>query len=1047
MPQDLTVYLPPGGRMGELIRSMDWSKTPLGPMEQWPQTLLSNLTTILESPFPLLICWGRELTILYNDAYINVLSTKHVALGKNLLDVWPEARDFIEPLIEKAFAGESVLIENAPFTLTRVGYPEQAWFDFSFSPLRDREGSVAGLLNTTFETTKREEVLLQSEQRYRTLFESIDEGFCIIKMLFDERGNPVDYQFIETNPAFESQSGIENSTGKRMRDIAPTHEEHWFEIYGQVAKTGESVRVQYPAKALGRFFDVNAFRVGNPDQHLVGILFRDITERKNSEEALRESEARYCTLFERTANPILVIDNKGNYIDGNKAALRFLECSRDELLGMNVVDTIPTGKEKMLEEHLPLWETGGILETEYFVKGRVKNMILTITPGMWLGRPVVYGNGTDITERKRAEEAVRESEERFRSTFAQAAVGMAHLTPKGSFLRVNQKFCRILGYTSDELLQLTVQEISHPDDLNNDLALGEKLIKGLISTYSMEKRYLHKDGTYIWTNLTGSLVRNGAGEPEYFIGVIEDITERKRDEEELRKSEARYRELVQNANSAIIRWKADGTMTFFNEYAQNFFGYSADEVIGKHVGMLVPQQESTGADLSDLVREIMANPEQYVNYVNENVRKDGSRAWMTWTNKPIFNDQGKVAEILAVGNDITERKRAEAEREKLQAQLTQAQKMEAVGQLAGGVAHDFNNMLNVINGYAELLLNDLPPDSPYGPRLQEILKAGRQSADIVRQLLAFARKQTIDPQVLDLNEIMGDMLKMLRNLIGENIDLAWMPEHDLWQVKMDPVQLNQMLANLAINGRDAIADVGRLTIETANVVLDQEYCSMHQGFIPGEYVLVAVSDDGVGMDAKTQSQLFEPFFTTKEPGKGTGLGLATVYGIVKQNRGFINVYSEPGEGTTFRVYLPRYQSAPAEERPSSTLDEIPSGGETVLLVEDKPVVLDLCTAMLEDLGYEVLPAADQKEALRLAREHLGEIHLLLTDVIMPEMNGRDLRDQILPLRPGIKCLFMSGYTANVIAHHGILEEGINFIEKPFSRHPLAVKLRQVITGA
>ena len=314
----------------------------------------------------------------------------------------------------------------------------------------------------------------------------------------------------------------------------------------------------------------------------------------------------------------------------------------------------------------------------------------------------------------------------------------------------------------------------------------------------------------------------------------------------------------------------------------------------------------------------------------------------------------------------------------------------------------------------------------------------------MRQLLAFARKQTISPKVLDLNDTVSGMLKMLQRLIGEDIDLAWLPGHGLWPVKIDPSQVNQILANLAVNARDAIAGVGKVTIETDNVTLDEAYCADHKGFLPGQYVLLAVSDSGTGMPKEVLEHLFEPFFTTKGVGKGTGLGLSTIYGIVKQNNGFVNVYSELGQGTTFKIYLPRLQSGPLETKVEREPETLPRGTETVLMVEDEDAILRIGKAMLEELGYTVLTATTPGEAIQAMEKQGREIHLLLTDVVMPEMNGRDLADHLKAINPGLKCLYMSGYTANVIAHHGVLDEGVVFIQKPFSTRELAVKVREVL---
>ena len=428
----------------------------------------------------------------------------------------------------------------------------------------------------------------------------------------------------------------------------------------------------------------------------------------------------------------------------------------------------------------------------------------------------------------------------------------------------------------------------------------------------------------------------------------------------------------------------------------------------------------------------------------ETVRQDESRGWMWVHGESIKDANGKTVGLRGASQDITARKEAEADQERLKAQLLQAQKMESVGRLAGGVAHDFNNMLTIILGNTEIIMED--PSSLDGSyeNLEEIYKAAKRSTTLTKQLLAFARKQIIDPKVLNLNDVVSEMLKMLRRLIGEDIDLSWRPAGDLKPVKIDPSQVDQILANLCVNARDAIKSVGKVTIETRNASFDEEYCADHLDFIPGDYVMIAVTDNGAGMDRETQANIFEPFFTTKGADKGSGLGLATIFGIVKQNSGFINVYSEPEQGTTFKIYLPQHHETvlPGHKRTLGT--EAFLGTETILLVEDEPSILRLTRMMLERLGYTVLSAATPSQAVKIATESGSAIDLLITDVVMPDMNGRDLAKKISDLFPDLRCLFMSGYTANVIAHHGVLDSGVHFINKPFSKLNLAKKIREVL---
>jgi signal transduction histidine kinase len=399
-------------------------------------------------------------------------------------------------------------------------------------------------------------------------------------------------------------------------------------------------------------------------------------------------------------------------------------------------------------------------------------------------------------------------------------------------------------------------------------------------------------------------------------------------------------------------------------------------------------------------------------------------------------------QFVTIFQDVSERKR-------LEARILQSQKMESVGRLAGGVAHDFNNILGVIMGSAEMVLDDMGSVDPNRAAIEEIISASRRAASVTRQLLGFARRQTIAPTLIDLNDTVEGLLNMLRRLIGENVDLRWCPSRNPLPLYMDTSQIDQLLVNLCINARDAIDGTGRITIETDMKNLDEAYCADHPDATPGHFVLLEVSDDGCGMDHQTQAHLFEPFFTTKNVGKGTGLGLATVYGIVRQNKGFINVYSEPGEGSVFRIYLPRHtgnaNDGAATERAGATIIA-PGNGETILIVEDDIAILKVSRIMLERLGYQVLSAISPQAALQLAGKQDTRIDLLVTDVIMPGMNGRDLAAQLTATHPGLQTLFMSGYTADVIGHHGVLDPHMHFIQKPFSFPDLATTVQQILCG-
>jgi len=513
---------------------------------------------------------------------------------------------------------------------------------------------------------------------------------------------------------------------------------------------------------------------------------------------------------------------------------------------------------------------------------------------------------------------------------------------------------------------------------------------------------------------------------------------------ELRESEKQYRGLFTGSRDGIVVVDGQGKFLDANAAYCAMLGYNVDELQAlSGFSCITPEKWQVWENDEIWNRRLMKEGHSGI-YEKEYIRKDGTIFPVELQSFTVFDSSGKPKYLWGTVRDITAIKQAEAEQKKLQAQLNQAQKMESVGRLAGGVAHDFNNMLGVILGYAELALGQVDPNQRIFANLQQIRKAAQRSVDLTLQLLAFARKQTVAPRVLDLNETVEGMLNMLRRLIGEDINLAWLPDKNTWPVNVDPSQIDQNLANLCVNARDAIVDVGRITIETGNIAFDADYCANHAGFVPGEYVMLAVSDDGYGMDKETLTHIFEPFFTTKVVGRGTGLGLATVYGAVKQNNGFINVYSEPNYGTTFRIYLPRHKGEAGQTQKESPAAPAAQDHETILLAEDEPAILELATVMLEQLGYTVLAASLPGEAIRLAETYPDQIHLLMTDVVMPEMNGRDLAKNLLSLYPCLKCLFMSGYTANVIAHHGVLDEGVYFIQKPFSMNELATKVREAL---
>jgi PAS domain S-box-containing protein len=649
----------------------------------------------------------------------------------------------------------------------------------------------------------------------------------------------------------------------------------------------------------------------------------------------------------------------------------------------------------------------------------------------------------EVAERKRKEEALRASEERFRSAFEDTNVAMVLTDAGNRVLRVNAAFAHLFGYDSpEEMLGMAMADLTHPDDLAESYAQREQLKEGQNHYFQQEKRYLCRDGHVLWGLTNVALVRDAHGQPLHYVGQVQDLTEHKLAAKALRKSEEQIRLLLDSTAEAIYGVDLEGNCTFCNAACARLLGYAeAPLLLGQHMHDLMHHHRPDGSPYPVEECRIYRTFKQGEGaHVEDEVfwRADGTSFPAEYWSHPIRQD-GLIVGSVVTFLDVTARK-------KLEEQYRQGHKMEAIGRLAGGVAHDFNNLLTVINGYSELIIMELRENDPMREPLEQILKAGQRSSSLTSQLLAFSRKQILVVEVVDLNALVADMEKMLTRVIGDDVELRFAADPDLWKVKVDPGQIEQVIMNIVVNARDAMPQGGKLTIETKNVELDEAYTDTHTDIEAGQYVLVAFSDTGCGMDAATKARVFEPFFTTKGPEKGTGLGLATVYGIVKQLRGRVDVYTEPGAGTTFKVYFPRAKDEVRAMRPSSVRAAPKPGVETVLLVEDAEGVRTLARIVLEKHGYKVLEASNGGEALGVCRQHAEPIHILVTDVVMPNMSGRLLAEQLAPLRPGMKVLYLSGYTDDAIVHHGVLSADTPFLQKPFTPADLARKVRETLDG-
>jgi PAS domain S-box-containing protein len=771
----------------------------------------------------------------------------------------------------------------------------------------------------------------------------------------------------------------------------------------------------------------------------ISVISRDITEGKRAQEALIEERHLLHTLMDNLPDLIYFKDRESRFTRTNKAHANLFGLS-DPVLAIDKTDfdfyapeqaiafrkdeheIIRTGQPVVGKEEMQRWPDGHVTWVS------TTKMPLRDAQGNIIG---TFGVSRDITERKHVEEALRESEEKYHSLVSNIPDVAWTVDAERRFVFIGKGIERITGYSLEEAYQGGVQfylDSLHPDDV----PLTRNGFRALFAEgrpFDVESRLKRKDGEWIWVHYRAlaSYERNGIRHAD---GLLSDITERKQAEAE----HVRLVTAIEQSAEAVVITNTNGDIEYVNPAFTRITGYSREEVLGQNPRILKSDTQDP-AFYQQLWASILKGEIWHGEIVNR--RKDGELYTEEMNITPVRDARGAVTHFIATKQDVTERRR-------LEKQFRQAQKMEAVGRLAGGVAHDFNNLLTIINGYSDLVLDRLNPDDPNRAHIGEIKKAGDQAASLTRQLLAFSRQQVLALQILDLNALVAHVQKMLRRLIGEDIDLAVVRDPSLGQVKADAGQIEQILMNLAVNARDAMPEGGKLVIETANAELDDAYVCTHPLVVPGRYVMLAVSDTGMGIDAQTQAHIFEPFFTTKELGKGTGLGLAMVYGIVKQSGGYIWVYSEPGQGATFKIYLPRVDEVAESIQASKMSSHSLAGSETILLVEDEEAVRALAAKVLEERGYKVLESTSPEDALQIGERHKEPVHLLLTDVVLPRMSGRKIAEHLALLRPGMKVLYMSGYTDDSVVRQGVLEANTAFLQKPFTPASLARKVREVL---
>lgn len=881
-----------------------------------------------------------------------------------------------------------------------------------------------------------QQALSESEQRYRTLFEESRDGvYSVLR----------DGEVIDANPSFLEIFGYtrEETIGKNIG-----------ELYADPA-AGPKFREEIEKKGFVKDYKVKFQRRDGTDVDclltlsvqfgddgsVVGYhgIIRDVTDQKRADEALRESEELFRKVFEQGPLGMAIVGLDYRCIAINDTFCKMVGYTEAEITKLTLAEiTHPDDIEKdlenaqrLLKEEIPVFK----VEKRYMKKdgGIVWVNFTDSVVHDDQGRPLYFLSMVeDITERKQTGAALRETEELFCHVFEQGLLGIAIIGLDYRGVAVNATLCEMVGYTEDELTNLSFGDITHPDDIAADVEYLNKLSRGELSSYKREKRYIKKNGEILWVHLTVSVIRDDQGKAVYFLSVIEDITERKRAEVSLRESEDRMSVII-DSSPVGIAIAQDGKYVYVNPALIKMFGYeNQEEIVGLDVGTLVAPESREA--IRQRVADRTAGKAIPPHFESVGMTKNGNffevEGWGTAIEYP-----GKRS-ALAFIIDVSEAR-------SLRAQLIQAQKMEAIGNLAGGIAHDFNNLLTVILGYSELIISQKEEGDRDYEDLTKVIHAAETAAEIVKQILAFSHRTESEPQPINLNEQVEQVRKMLSRLIPKTIEVQINLGPDLPVLYADPSQMVQVLMNLAVNARDAMPQGGRLTIQTQTTFLDDDYCRSHIEASQGPHAVLVVTDTGIGIDKALMDRIFEPFFTTKKPGEGTGLGLAMVYGIVKGHGGHITCYSEPGTGTTFKIYLPLHHAGTEPDSPISRESSASMAG-TILLVDDEEFVRSLAQRILKKSGCKVITADDGREAVEIYRQKKDEISLVILDLIMPKMDGIKCLDEILRIDPAAKVLIASGFSPDMGTKEALEGRAKGFVGKPYNLKQLLAAVRNAV---
>ena len=1125
--------------MGVLIRSYDWSKSPIGAVEAWPIALKTLVEVMLGSSQPMFVAWGAGRTLLYNDAYGEILASKHpAALGSDFLEVWSEIGADLEPIVEQAYTGQPVQMDDIELWMERRGFREETHFAFSYTPVRDEEGEISGFFCACREITDQimaERQLRVSELRARESGErvqlALSAGAIIGTWVWDI---PADRFTVDD--AFADAFGIDPSLGHEglsldqvMATVHPDDKQGLVEAINEAIRIGGAYAHQYRVRRRdGQYYwiEANGRVEQGPDgtpARFPGVLL-DVEERRRTEAALRASEEFNRRVLASSADCIKVLDLDGRLEFMSEGGMCVMEV--DNFADVNGKCWADFWKGEEHDKALTAVDEakrGGASRFQGFattLKGSPRWWDVAVTPIHGAdGKPEkLLCVSRDITTTMEIEATLRDTSRRLDA--------ILNNTREAVFLMDHQQHCvyanaaaeKLTGYTFGEMKGRPLHDVVHhkkpggsPYPLEEcpiDRAFPQR------AQMSGEELFVAPDGDFYPVAFTASPVLNEAGEPIGTVIEARNITEEKERDQALTRRSLQLQQLAETALQTASAPTLEATLEVITQAARR--------IVGAHQGVV---SLTRGPDWSQAINTV-ALTDKYAQWQDYAEMPDGSGiyAWLCEQNKPIRMTQAELeahprwrafgphakdhppmrgwlaapligrdgrnlglvqlsdkedgsefdetdeamlvqlAQLAsaAVEQNLTETALREmaatlenrvaeevAERSKAEAALRQAQKMEAVGQLTGGIAHDFNNLLTVVTGNIDMAARALDATGHSDARAQRALgnalKGAERAAALTQRLLAFSRRQPLAPKPVDPDRLVAGMSDLVHRALGETVKLEIVTSPGLWRVEADPNQLEAAILNLAVNARDAMPDGGTVTIETANARLDEAYAAEHAEVAPGQYVVIAVTDTGIGMSKETAARVFEPFFTTKEVGKGTGLGLSQVYGFTKQSGGHVKVYSEEGHGTTVKIYLPRLMSdAQAEDEAESPGVEKSRAQETILVVEDDDDVRAYTVECLRELGYRVIEAHDGTAALRLLERQEKPIDLLFTDVVMPGMTGRELADRARETQPDLKVLYTSGYTRNAIVHGGRLDEGVEMIGKPFTYAMLAEKVADML---